>query len=252
MNKSRIGSILAALAVGLTGCGGTDEQAVTQGEASIKMPSWEEFLAGAQPLGSTGAYIANGDEVFESVTELRAFYDQYVQARQVGTQRSELLSVLHNGQRSEWSTTQKRQLTYCVSQSNFGDWYGGVVTSLNIAAQKWEAAAGVNFIHLSQFDTSCTEDRVINGDVLFMVRRSYFYDCEEFLGLCDFIEDPEHKGPTGLQNPSILAFGFYPHTVASRRVLGLNGSSPESCVVGSGGGTWEEGSLADSFSGVWV
>ncbi|MCP3163212.1 ricin-type beta-trefoil lectin domain protein [Myxococcus qinghaiensis] len=222
MLKSRIGSVLAALAVGLTGCGVTDEQAVTRNEASAKTPSWEEFLAGAIPLGSAGAYIANGDEVFESEVELRAFYDRHVQARQLGTGRSDLLVELHGGQRSVWSATQKRQLTYCVSQVNFGTRYTQVVNDVNTAAQKWEAATGVNFIHLSQFDTDCTEDRVTSGDVLFMVRKFYVNECEAPLGLCEIIEDPEHKPPYGANPPSILAYAFFPHEAANQRVLGLN------------------------------
>ncbi|QSQ12257.1 ricin-type beta-trefoil lectin domain protein [Myxococcus landrumensis] len=223
MKKSGIGSILAALAVGLTGCGGTDEQAVMKDDAHATLPSWEEFLASARPLGGSGAYVANGDEVFQNVAELRAFYDRAVQPRTLGAERSRLLVEHHNGQRSVWSTAQKRQLTYCVSQSNFGTYYTQVVNDVNAAAQKWEAAAGVNFKHLSQFDTDCTADRVANGDVLFMVRK--FYDaskCEDDLGLCEFIEDPDHKGPGGSLLPALIAYAFPPHATADWRVLGLS------------------------------
>ena len=50
----------------------------------------------------------------------------------------------------KWSSTQKMNLTYCVSSSSFGSRYSTVVSAMNSAAGAWEATANVDFVHSPQ------------------------------------------------------------------------------------------------------
>lgn len=144
--------------VSLVGCGGPE--AVEE-----KVPTFEEFAA--QAIKDEGdVYVVNGDEAVEGLAGLRQYYDNAV----AGTGASEGgLAVYYSGGDIKWSSTQKMNLTYCVSSSSFGTRYSTVVSAMNSAAAAWEATASVNFIHSSSYDSNCTASQT---GVLFDVRQT--------------------------------------------------------------------------------
>jgi hypothetical protein len=146
---------LTALVAGLCGCAGEGTlEAADGGTLAASPPTWEEFRDSARYLEGRGIYLANGDETFRSLEELRAYYDARTQPQGLGTQRAPLLvDLTDGGQRNVWSASQKRQITYCVSTSS--PFHEDLVLGLKAAAHKWEMAADVDFIHLSQFDGNC-------------------------------------------------------------------------------------------------
>lgn len=190
--------------------------------AESLQPSWEEFLASARFLEEDGIYVANGDETFRNVEELRAYYDARAQPWEIGTRRAPLLLDLtdNGGGPNVWSPSQKRQLTYCVK--NDSPHYAALVQGMNDAARKWEEAADVDFIHLSQFDSSCT---VSQTGVLFRV------DIHEDADPCepsatgdmtsDWMEDP-NGGGTCRPVARFVARGFFPDYAPNLRVIKVN------------------------------
>ncbi|HSP81875.1 MAG TPA: M57 family metalloprotease, partial [Myxococcaceae bacterium] len=68
-----------------------------------------------------------------------------------------------------WGSSTALNLTYCVSKTSFGSRYNTVVSAMNSATGAWEAAANVNFIHKSTYDSNCTSSQ---SGVLFDVRQT--------------------------------------------------------------------------------
>ncbi|HEX8434129.1 M57 family metalloprotease [Archangium sp.] len=147
--------------VALVGCGGPEA-------AEQKIPTFEEFQASAIP-SEGDVFVVNGDEAVEGVEGLRAYYDNFVANGDVGSTEGGL-AVYYSGADIKWSSTQARNLTYCVSSSSFGTRYSTVVSAMNSAAAAWEAATlGVNFVHSSSYDSNCTATQT---GVLFDVRQT--------------------------------------------------------------------------------
>ncbi|EYF04639.1 peptidase, M10A/M12A subfamilie [Chondromyces apiculatus DSM 436] len=156
-------AISLLIALSAAGCssgsalpGGLDEERLDE----VGM-SFDEFMDLVYQEPETGLYIINGDEPVASIRELEQLYVEMVQ--QGGL-------ILHRpgGVDARWDDTQKLNLTYCVSTS-FGGNYATVVSAMNAAAGAWEAAANVNFIHVSGQDGSCTSS---NNNVVFDVNPS--------------------------------------------------------------------------------
>lgn len=123
--------------------------------------TWDEFMSVVYQEPDTGIYIVNGDTPIESLRELKRFYFDYVQQGQL---------IVHqvSGVDAKWSSAQQTNITYCISQSSFGSTkYNTVVTAMNSATGAWEAAANVNFVHSSTYDTNCTKSQ---NNVVFNVR----------------------------------------------------------------------------------
>jgi serine protease len=124
-------------------------------------PTWEEFEASTFK-DSDGVYIVNGDEPVESVKLLREFYDRLYHS-------DGALIVNRNGSSDDkWSNTAKLNITYCVSSSSFGGNYNTMVSTMNAATAAWEATSNINFVHLTQFDSSCN---AAQSGVVFDVRQ---------------------------------------------------------------------------------
>jgi serine protease len=138
-----------------------DGQAPEDGEEAVadNYLSFEEFLdlTYKEP---DGVWIADGDTPFETMDQLREFYEHSI--RQSGA----LAMYTSGGQDVKWSSQQKLNLTYCVS-TGFGNRYNEVVAAMESATGAWEAAANVDFVHLSQYDGNCTASQ---SGVLFDVR----------------------------------------------------------------------------------
>ncbi len=138
------------LVVSFAGCGG--------GEPSSDEPiTFEEFQALAYQEPDTGVFVYNGDEIAQDLRELRVGYDRYVEAVRAtqgfGTSTRPLIVNRVHGADDKWSTSAAANITYCISQSDFGSNYNAVVTAMNNAAANWEGTARVNFVHQSSFDS---------------------------------------------------------------------------------------------------
>jgi hypothetical protein len=147
MRRARNLAILMALAV-TAACSGDQEEL-----------TWEEFQSLAWHDPETGVYIANGDELFEDLDALHAFYEEWrgeqVGGERVGSVQQGLIINRVGGADDRWSTSAALNLTYCVSQPGFTNHYTAVVNAMNSASGTWEGAARVNFIHDPQRDSNC-------------------------------------------------------------------------------------------------
>jgi len=154
-------SLLVGMSLVGAACGGPEPARPQDSEMT-----WEEFraLAYQEPFEG-GKLIVNGDEAFASEQELKAYYDHHI-ASDLGRGESGLAIYYLDGD-VKWSTTMARGLTYCVSSSSFGSRYSTVVSAMASASAAWEAAANVNFIHSSTYDSNCTASQT---GVVFDVR----------------------------------------------------------------------------------
>jgi hypothetical protein len=108
-----------------------------------------------------------------------------------------------------WSFADKLQLTYCVSSDakendGFGSDYDTIVTAMENAANDWEAAADVDFIHIPAEDSACTNT---NENVLFNVAYT--------------------------DHGIIVASAFFPNATRSNRVLSIDEDAIDSTLVGT-------------------
>jgi hypothetical protein len=94
-----------------------------------------------------GPWIADGDTPFETMADLRRFYDEHLRG-------GALIIAESGGQDVKWGSAQKLALSYCVS-TRFGDRHADVVTAMESAARAWEGAAELRFEYRSQYDESC-------------------------------------------------------------------------------------------------
>jgi len=141
--------------------------------ASDEPLSWEEFAASAYREADTGVYVINGDEMVETVDQLREAYFRYRAEQEsdgVASTRDPLIVNRVGGFDDKWSTSGAQNLTYCISQPGFGGNYNAVVNAMNNAASAWEGAARVNFIHRSQYDGNCLGAN--SSQVVFRVLRT--------------------------------------------------------------------------------
>ena len=120
--------------------------------------SFEDFMAGVYKEPD-GVWIADGDTPFETIEQLREFYETHFMD-------GALAIMTSGGQDVRWNDSQKLNITYCVS-TTFGSKYSTVVSAMSSAAGAWEAACNVNFVHLSQYDSNCNFKQ---SNVVFDVR----------------------------------------------------------------------------------
>lgn len=107
---------------------------------------------------SDGVWIVDGDTPIESLKQLREFHAQLHTPGGLIVHRSGSVDAA-------WSSAQKRNLTYCVSD-RFGTNKAKVVQGMKDAAAAWEAAADVKYVYRPEQDATCTSS---NGSVLFDV-----------------------------------------------------------------------------------
>lgn len=163
----RISTLAAALSItALVGC--TPEQ--TGPEAL----TYDEYKARAYVEPETGLYIINGDEAIETEAGMMQSYENFLQSLSDAKLREEGFAVVEqpsivntvNGKDDVWPPSVATNITYCVKQDRF---YTRTVQAMNDAAAAWEAAAGsgLNFVHDTSQDSSCTNK---NTKVVFNVR----------------------------------------------------------------------------------
>jgi serine protease len=165
MARSQISfGLVPAFALALLGAlsSGCEQQSTAAGDSDEDVAdtyqSFEDFL-GVVYKEPDGVWIADGDTPFENIEDLRSFYEHNVRQGALAIHTS-------GGADVKWSDAQKLNLTYCVS-NNFGSRYSEVVQAMASATGAWEASANVNFVHLSQYDGSCTGNQ---SAVVFDVR----------------------------------------------------------------------------------
>jgi len=157
------GVSLCAAAFTSLGC---SAEAPESGEESVAQVgaqpavTYEEWRSRAVWNDEYKVWTVEGDILAASEESLRKIYDSMY------TPEGALTVNLRSGADDIWSRTNRRNLTYCVSQATFGSVYAQVVDEMMQAAAAWENVANVRFIHLSQHDSNCTAS---NNSVKFNV-----------------------------------------------------------------------------------
>lgn len=156
-------TVFASLAV-LVACGAPDSTLEVTDEP--RRITWEEFLT-LVFHEEDGPWVANGDEPFATLEELRDFYDTELAPPEPseGVDRSPLIVDRTRGRDNRWSVEEAHNLTYCVSTA-FGRNYRRVVSAMAAATAEWEQTANVNFIHVRAEDLDCDRH---NKNVVFDV-----------------------------------------------------------------------------------
>lgn len=127
---------------------------------NMDSPSFEEFAEDTylEPF-EHGVYIVNGDTPIENDKKLYEYWQMLYGPDALIVHRS-------GGLDAAWNSTQKNNLTYCVSNS-FGNHKSQVIAAIEAAGNQWEAAADIDFIHVPSQDGNC---RATNNSVVFDVR----------------------------------------------------------------------------------
>ena len=129
--------------------------------------SFEEFERSVykEPFPG-GKYIVNGDIAIADRKQLEEFFETRIKRDPPATTPGALVVHQEGGQDAVWNSTQKKQLTYCVS-TTFGTRYQRVVTDMQDATAAWAKVGDVAFVHVVSQDASCTAS---NANVVFDVR----------------------------------------------------------------------------------
>jgi MYXO-CTERM domain-containing protein len=118
--------------------------------------SFEEWKA-KQFREPSGLYIVDGDTPIRSEERLYEIW--------AGTQPGALAVYSVGGQDVKWTATQRKQLSYCVSDT-FGANKAKVVQAMQGAAEGgWEMMADVDFIYRPELDASCNVNTAVAFDV---------------------------------------------------------------------------------------
>jgi len=141
--------LMTALLAATTAC--------TIGSGTEPPLSYEAFKA--KYVGqSKGRQLYDWDLPLKSEAQVKALYQEYLEAKTTGQRLSEA-TVATNifGERVVWPAADAQNLTYCVSDS-FGAYKGAVAAAMAQAGAEWSSATGgaVRFVHLSQYDASCS------------------------------------------------------------------------------------------------
>ncbi len=152
--------------------------------------SYEDFKAKVykEPFEG-GKYFVNGDTPIRNEKLLKEFYLKYVKNKYVPEESfapTEFIVHQVGGLDAVWSSSDKRSLTYCVSNT-FGSRYSRVVVDMERTTSAWEAVADIDFIHVSEEDNYCTST---NPNVVFDVRPVNY---GEYLARAFFPNEPRYQ-----------------------------------------------------------
>lgn len=134
--------------------------------------TFEEFEASVfKEPGEHGKYIVSGDLAIADRKQLMEFFDKLQQeddetAHGKLTVAALAAAAATTGGVDIWTSARRKQLSYCVSDG-FGARKPAVLTDMQAAAQAWEAAADIDFIHVAAQDAACDAN---NPNVEFDVR----------------------------------------------------------------------------------
>lgn len=121
------------------------------GLASGDIPSWEEFLAKAEPIAGTDSFIFEGDMVVSEDTIFAIYQERYMDevdklATRFGIEYAGL---------DIWSRYEANHLTYCVSDE-WGVEKPRALADFREASAQWMSAANLTFEYVPSQDSSCT------------------------------------------------------------------------------------------------
>ncbi|WP_437621653.1 hypothetical protein [Sorangium sp. So ce1151] len=161
----RAGGVLALVAATGPGLGAcvvdqADRDSTINEKLSSTLLRFDDFEASTYREPDSGIYILDGDTPIATREQLERFYLKHLQNGALAVRIDPA-----SGVDDRWSDAQKRNLTYCVSTA-FGSNYPIVVAAMASATADWEAAASVDFIHVSAYDGACTAS---NAGVIFDV-----------------------------------------------------------------------------------
>jgi len=141
-------------------------------EASIKYTRVDDQLGFERLMedsfkepGEFGMWIVDGDIAIPSSEKLADFHTSRLVAQDSSPNNYRLAMDLYEGFENIWNNEVKKNLSYCVSKS-FGSRHAEVVRLMHAAAEKWEAAANVDFKYMPEHDDNCTPR---NNSVVFDV-----------------------------------------------------------------------------------
>jgi hypothetical protein len=147
----------------------------SQTSSQIKMLSYEEFKAQAYleifQGKHTGIYIVDGHTPANSEARLIKYYSEYLLAYKQLFPSTEIFnadkSIVYNTNGTDiiWTSTQKLQLTYCISNL-FGSRKAAVIQAMADASFAWESVTLVDFTYVPSEDANCSAS---NGNVMFDV-----------------------------------------------------------------------------------
>lgn len=126
--------------------------------------TFEEFRELAYQEPESGVFIVDGDTPVETLAQLRDVYERMM-AEDDGAPEFRLAVYNIGGADVIWGDTEKKSITYCVSEQSFGTRYAEVVQAMDAATGAWEAVADVDFIHDAAFDGSCNFKTNVTFDV---------------------------------------------------------------------------------------
>lgn len=178
-SQAKRAAILTAVILG-SASAGAQEQTPEEAQQRLKevaeeqrlksaAKTFEEFMASVyREPGPDGKFIVNGDVTIPNEKQLREFFEQNVKNKrpEPSGDVSELILMVVGVLDAVWSDSEKRRLTYCVSDS-FGQRHTAVVAAMDAATGAWEAVADIDFLHLTGQDPECDAS---NAAVVFDVR----------------------------------------------------------------------------------
>jgi Dual-action HEIGH metallo-peptidase len=145
------------------------------GEELGSIPSWESYReAATREFEGRTFYLLDGD-IAVTLDELRVEYDRLVAwivsgeiEREHGVGRTQQRSTVNQvgGVDDLWSTSDRRDLTYCVSDE-FAAQHGQAVAEMAQATADWERSGNVNFRYVPGEDDDCDNG---NTNIVFSVR----------------------------------------------------------------------------------
>lgn len=144
----------------------------TAGTPQDRPPSWEEYKAAATQTVDGHTFFLIGGDIPVSEKVLREAYDQLVnvlrdEAAGLATTEQQSTVMTINGNDDIWSSTQRRNLTYCVDNA-WGADKQRVVNEMAAATAAWEAVANLDFRYVPAQDGNCTP---APSGVVFSVRK---------------------------------------------------------------------------------
>ena len=180
--------------------------------------SWETFRADAtKVVDGREIYVVEWD-LRVSVDELRRRYDIYV-AEALGVYARSTVE-LNRGEPDIWSESERRNLTYCVSNA-FGDNKERMVREMESASSSWELAADIDFRYVTGEDERCDGK---NEHVVFSVMPwdkggacAFFPSDDGCVGRSVVIDIDAYKD--GFRAPTLTTVGVLRHELG--HVLGL-------------------------------
>jgi uncharacterized protein (TIGR03382 family) len=114
--------------------------------------TFEEFKARTSTEPGTGNYVVDYDHILHGDDELLEFYYRF--------QQGALAIYSEGGVDVKWDATQRKNLTYCVSDA-FGADKAAVVAALQFATEQgWELFADVNYTYLPAQDANCNASNI--------------------------------------------------------------------------------------------